>query len=135
MNVLFDNCTSPVMARTLHGFISGDGHRAIHMRDLPLHHPSDIQWINYIKGQHDEWLVITGDDRIRRNKAERAAFRQAKLKAVVLATGFQKAPMNKRCATIVHQWPDLLETIQRIDPPFMLEMRLNWGSKLGALSL
>lgn len=43
MKVFFDNCTSPVMSGTLHGYISNFGHTATHIRDLPMNHPSDVQ--------------------------------------------------------------------------------------------
>lgn len=126
MNVLFDNCTSPRMATTLHGFIQSDGHRAVHLRDLPLKDPKDVEWIDYIAGTHEDWLVITGDQRIRKNKAEAQAFRNSHLRGVVLASGYQKTPMNRCCAVIVDQWPKLYDTIKRFDPPFMLELSINF---------
>jgi hypothetical protein len=109
MKVFFDNCTSPVMARTLHGFISRDRHEAVHVRDLPLTHPTDVQWIDYLAAERGDWIVITGDGRIRRNRAEWAAFRQAGLKGVVLAPAYQKTPLHKQCAVLLYQWPDLVE--------------------------
>lgn len=126
MNVLFDNCTSPIMASTLNGFIESDGHHAIHMRQLPMQHPKDIEWIRYISSIGEEWLVITGDQRIRKNKAEALAFRQARLRGVVLASAYQKTSMNRCCAVLVDQWPRLYETIRRVDPPFMLELSINF---------
>ena len=135
MNVLFDNCTSPVMASTLNGFIGGDGHKAVHMRQLPLSNPTDIEWIKYLEQRQDAWIVITGDDRIRRNKAERSAFRQANLKGVVLAAAYQKTPMHRCCAVIVHQWPALLATMSLFEPPVLVEMSINFKGRFKQLSL
>lgn len=135
MNVLFDNCTSPIMASTLNGFIESDGHHAIHMRQLPMQHPKDVEWIRYISSTNEEWLVITGDQRIRKNKAEALAFRQARLRGVVLASAYQKTPMNRCCAVLVDQWPRLHETIQRFDPPFMLELSINFRGNFKQLPI
>jgi hypothetical protein len=135
MNVLFDNCTSPVMASTLDGFIRMDGHQAVHLRQLPLEHPKDIEWIEFLARSGKEWLVITGDQRIRRNKAEAQAFRQARLRGVVLAAAYQNTPMNRSCAVLVHQWPKLLETASRFDPPFMVELSINFSGKFKQLSV
>jgi len=135
MKVFFDNCTSPVMARTLHGFISGDGHEAVHIRDLPSNIRTDIQWIEYLAPDRHQWIVVTGDDHIRRNKAERAAFSQARLKGIVLAAAYQKTPMHRCCAVIVHQWPSLLDTMSRFDPPVLFEMSINFSGKFKQLSL
>lgn len=135
MKVLFDNCTSPVMASTLNGFICSDGHQAIHIRQLPLADPKDIEWIEYIATTDDEWLVFTGDQRIRKNKAEAQAFRRANLRGVVLAAAYQKTPMHRCCAVVIDQWPRLYDTIQRFDPPFMLEMSINFRGKFRLLSV
>ncbi|MDN2584103.1 hypothetical protein [Aquibium sp. ELW1220] len=133
MKVLFDNCTSPVMASTLDGFIRSSGHCAIHVRQLPLSDPKDIEWIEHISATGEEWLVFTGDQKIRKNRAEAEAFRQARLRGVVLAPAYQKTPMNRCCAVIVDQWPRLLETIERFDPPFMFELSINFTGRFKQL--
>jgi hypothetical protein len=135
MKVLFDNCTSPVMASTLHGFVSNWGHAAVHIRDLPLSHPTDIQWMEYLAEDRGDWIVVTGDHRIHRNRPERVAFSQARLKGVVLAAAYQKTPMHRCCAVIVHQWPGLLDTMSRFDPPVLFEMSINFSGKFKQLSL
>ncbi|MDP3896606.1 MAG: hypothetical protein Q8Q62_08015 [Mesorhizobium sp.] len=135
MNVLFDNCTSPVMASTLDGFIRHAGHRAFHLRDLPLSDPQDIEWIGYLAATRDVWLVITGDQNIRKNKAEAQAFRRANLRGVVLAPAYQKTPLNRCCAVVVDQWPTLYDTVSRFDPPFMLEMGINFRGNFRQVSV
>lgn len=134
MKVLFDNCTSPTMASTLDGFIRGEGHQAVHLRSLPLDNPTDIEWIGYLSTTGDDWLVISGDQRIRKNKAEAHAFRQALLRGVVLSPGYQRTPMNRCCAVLVDQWPVLFDTISRFDPPIMLEMSINFRGRFRQLS-
>ncbi|MFI0842609.1 hypothetical protein [Mesorhizobium sp. IMUNJ 23232] len=135
MNVLFDNCTSPVMASTLNGFIGNDGHRAVHLRQLSMQNAKDIEWMNYISASGGEWLVVTGDQRIRKNRAEAQAFRRARLRGVVLAPAYQKSPMHRCCAVLIDQWPRLYETIQRFDPPFMLELSINFRGNFKQLPI
>lgn len=102
MRVFFDNCTSPVLATTLDGFIQHLGHEAHHIRTLSCGpDASDLEWMDMLRRNGDEWIVITGDGRIQRNKAERAAFRQAALKGFVLAPSYQKTPLNQTAATLI----------------------------------
>lgn len=91
--------------------------------------------IEYLAKDGSDWIVISGDDRIHRNKPERSAFRQARLKGVVLAAAYQKTPMHRCCAVIVHQWPSLLETMSRFEPPVLFEMSINFSGKFKQLSL
>lgn len=135
MKVLFDNCTSPIMAATLDGFIRVDRHEAIHIRQLPLTDPKDVEWIDYLSRTGDQWLVVTGDQRIRKNKPEAIAFRRANLRAVVLAPAYQKTPMHRCCAVLIDQWPRLYDTVARFDPPFMLEMSINFRGNFRQLTV
>ena len=53
---------------------------ASHIHDLPCgRHASDTKWMAYLASTDDDWLVVTGDRRIQKNKTERAAFLQAKI--------------------------------------------------------
>jgi len=134
MNVFFDNCTSPVMARTLHGFIPSDGHRAVHIGDVMDRNATDLAWIDYLGRHPEKWIVFTGDERIRRNKAEARAFAQARLKGIVLAPADQRTPMNRNCAVLVDRWPKLLETLESFEPPVLFELSINFFGRLRQLS-
>src|SRR5947209_14390499 len=76
VKVFFDNCTSPVLASVLDGFIRHLSHNAHHIKDLPCgRDATDLEWIGMLGADRGLWMVVTGDDRIRKNKAARAAFR------------------------------------------------------------
>ncbi len=50
------------------------------------HSTKDVDWIAKLGSEPSaQWIVITGDQRIRKNLAERAAWIKAGLKAFVLA--------------------------------------------------
>lgn len=104
MNVFFDNCTAPVLASTLHGFISHIGHVATHIKDmrgLPNgRHSADLEWIRHLQSQ-DNWIFITGDGRVLKNRPERDALRSAGLHGFVLAPAYQRTPIHQVAATLV----------------------------------
>ena len=97
MKILFDNCTSPILASTLNGFISARDHVAIHIRDAPCgRDATDEQWIAMLGSEQiKRWVVVTGDGRLSRNKPERVAFRSAGLFGFVLAPAYQKTPLHQ----------------------------------------
>ncbi|MCB1385138.1 MAG: hypothetical protein KDJ80_04285 [Nitratireductor sp.] len=139
MNVLFDNCTAPLMASTLDGFISHYQHRAFHIKDisdLPKgRHSSDIEWIEHLRQAPEEWIFISGDHRIRKNPAEKAAFKKAGLHGFVLAPAYQKSPMHQIAATIIWKWPEVLQVTNLLSAPSMHEIPIGKNTKLKQLFL
>ena len=108
MKVFFDNCTSPVLATTLDGFIQNQGDRAYHIKDLPCgRHADDVDWIEMLAREPNIWMIVTGDDRIRKNKAARSAYRAAGLSGFALARAYQKTPMHKVASFILWRWPEM----------------------------
>jgi predicted nuclease of predicted toxin-antitoxin system len=77
VNILFDHNLSPRLARALDALLS-DNHTIVALRDK---FPTDISDIDFISALSREgnWIIISGDYRITRNKAERQAFQQSRL--------------------------------------------------------
>lgn len=96
MKVFFDNCTSPVFAGCLNALIQPDGDEARHVRFMPdygfTNKTDDVDWITRLGADPASWILITGDQRIRKNEAELRAWIRAGLKAFVLAPAYQKTP-------------------------------------------
>ena len=136
MRIFFDNCTSPVLATTLNGFVLHRGHSADHIRDLPCGRSApDVVWIDYLRQSGDDWLVVTGDLRIQRNPAERRAFRNAGLKGLVLANAYQSTPLNRQASFLLWRWLDI-EALTRIArAPFLFELPITRTSRLRSLPL
>ncbi|MBZ9773039.1 hypothetical protein [Mesorhizobium sp. CO1-1-8] len=139
MNVLFDNCTAPLFATTLDGFISHYGHRAFHIKDVPGlpggRRSADIDWIKHLQSAPETWIFISGDGRVLRNPAERAALRSAGLHGFILAPAYQKTSMNQVAATIVWKWPEIEGVTKLVAAPSMHEIPIQRISKLRALPL
>jgi hypothetical protein len=139
VKVLFDNCTAPLFASTLHGFISHYGHEAVHIRDvvdLPNgRHSTDVEWIEYLRASPEVWTFVSGDGRILKNPAERAALRSAGLHGFVLAPGYQKTPLNQVAAVLLWHWPEMIRLTEILAAPSMHEVPMKRITKLRSLPL
>lgn len=139
MKVLFDNCTPPVFASTLHGYIQHEGHSAFHIKDVPGllngRHSADVEWIDLLRRAPERWMFITGDKRLLKNPAERAALRAAGLHGFVLASAYQKTPIYQLAALLVWKWPELLKVTDLLSAPTMHEIPIRVGTKLRPLPL
>lgn len=136
MKVFFDNCTSPVLAATLNGFVAHLGHSACHMADHPCgRHATDIEWIELLGKDRQIWMVVTGDGRIQRNKAERAAFRAAGLSGFVLAPAYQKTPVHQIASFLLWRWPEMEQLFNLVTGPALHELPMSRTSKIRQLPL
>jgi hypothetical protein len=136
VKVFFDNCTSPVLATTLHGFIQHLDHSAHHIKDLPCgRDASDIEWITLLAEKPGEWMVLTGDDRIRKNRAEREAYRRAGLTGFVLAAAYQKTPMHQVASFLLWRWLEMEQLFHIVSGPALHSLPMNRKSKISQLPL
>jgi PIN like domain len=134
--VLFDNCTSPVFASTLNGYVEHLGHRAFHLRDedpqghkLGINrHSPDESWMNAIHQDGRVWIIITGDDRIRKNPLLRMALRKAEIRGFVLAAAYQKSPLNLTASMIVRKWPEMEQQMRLSQGAALFELTVNFKS-------
>ncbi len=97
----------------------------------------DIRWILsgsvFLKAQADDWAFVTADDRLRKNKPERAALRSSGLHGFVFAKGFAKTLMHQRASLLLWRWPDMQQIMLDAPGPALHELPLNKNSKLSAL--
>jgi hypothetical protein len=135
VRVFFDNCTSPVLADTLNGFLKHRGHDAVHLRDHFQADTPDIDWIRALADVKTTVVVITGDARIQKNKAERAAYRAAGLRGFVLNPAYHRTAQNITASVLIRRWPDIEDMVSRVEAPFLYELPINYSSKLKALPL
>ena len=139
LKVLFDNCTSPIYASTLNGFITHYGHSAVHISNLEGlpkgRHSTDLEWIEYLRSSGFVWSFITGDGRVLKNVAERAALRSAGLHGFVLAPAYQKTAHNHVASNLLWHWPEMQRLTEILSAPSMHEVPMQRGSKLRPLPL
>ncbi|MBA1158926.1 hypothetical protein [Microvirga mediterraneensis] len=137
MKVFFDNCTSPTLATTVDGFVQHYGHSASHIKDLPCgRNAKDVEWIKMLgEDKSETWIIVTGDTRIQKNPAERAAFRQAHLRGFVLAPAYQKTPLNQQASFLLWRWPDIEQFVKLTSAPFLFEVPMSKSSRIKQLPL
>ena len=139
MNVFFDNCTSPVLADTIGGFLRHQRGHAVHIRGgaedgLSLAaNATDTEWMEALGRHARDWIVVTGDHRIHRNAAEREAFRRAGLKGLLLAPAYQRMPVHRQASALLWRWPELIDVLARFRPPTLIGVPEGKSAKLDPL--
>lgn len=140
MRVFFDNCTSPVLAHVLDALLSPQGGRAEHVREMPLYgfdgRSADEEWIGRLaQDAPKDWIVVTGDHRIRKNKAERRAWNRSGLKGFVLAPSYQKTPLNRVAAILLWRWPEMERFIASAAAGSLFELPISRSGKFRPLTV
>ncbi|MBY3154423.1 hypothetical protein HFO42_07005 [Rhizobium leguminosarum] len=102
MKVLVDENLPPALARSLNALFAGK-HEVIHIRDRFGPGVKDVEWIGQLSSE-GRWIVISGDRRITRNKAEYNAFRNSNLVGFFLSKGLYKSPIVKQMERILALW-------------------------------
>lgn len=138
--MFFDSCVSPVHANILHALISPDGAVARHIRFMPDYgfyaSTPGVAWIEVLgRDRPSDWVIITGDDRIRRNSVERMAWKRAGLKGFVLARAFQDIARHRIASHLLWRWPEMARFIDSAAPGSMFELRPSRGAKFVSLSV
>lgn len=105
MRVFFDHNLSPTLARAIHELFSPE-HEARALRDKFRPDISDIEWITELS-KEGLWIVLSGDRRITRNKAEQAAFRGSRLIGIFMAPSVYKATVAKQAERILTLWSNI----------------------------
>lgn len=123
------------MARTLSGYLSNTKTEVFHARDLNLHNKPDTEWIRHLAATGSDWMIVTNDGRIRKNRAEREAYRRANLKGVLLAPAYQKTEMGRCCGMLVAKWDGLIDFTSKIQAPYLVEASINLSPKYRILPL
>lgn len=123
-HVLVDNDVSPLLAETLAPLLAKDDRRATHIRYTDGLGPAatDVSWIWYLHNEPGEWMAISGNIRMTRNPAERAALRAANARILYLSRGFLAHPVHRQCAVLLWNWPLIQQTMAPLTPPVLLEL-------------
>jgi hypothetical protein len=113
VKILLDENLSPFLARSLNTLFKGE-HEVIALRDKFSKGVTDIAWIGELSAE-GRWVIISGDRRITRNKAEYNAFRSSKLIGFFLSSSVYKSKVNKQAARLLLLWDDICELAERVD--------------------
>lgn len=123
MKVILDENLSPALARALAELFRGQ-HEVDHIRSKFGPGVKDIDWINSLS-QEGRWILISGDRRITKVKAEFHAFRNSKLTGFFLAPGLKKAKVTKQMQRILALWDDIESVSSRVAGGAMFELPMS----------
>ena len=136
-NVFFDHNCPPAMARMLQGFLTSERPqpRSVALGDVMDKRATDVEWINWVRGQGGDWIVITENHRILTVPEERRAFMAAELRMLVMPKSVISLSHEKRCALLLWQWPRITRAMGDFDPPVAFKMSPKRGGKLTQIGL
>ena len=120
MRVLLDHNLSPRLARALNELFAGK-HEIVALRDKFPETIADVEWIQQLS-REGAWVVVSGDRRITRNKAERDAFRNSRLIGFFLAKGLYKSKVTKQAERLLALWENMEKVAGLVQSGAMFEL-------------
>lgn len=107
MRFFFDNNMSPFLAQAVTTLEKGsDGHTVTHLRERFQPDTTDAVWIRAL-GAEKDWVIVSCDLRITKNRAEREAWRESGLSAFFLKDGWANQPLWIYVSRFMHWWPKI----------------------------
>jgi len=120
VKVFFDHNMSPAMARAFRELFKGE-HEVVTLQDKFERDTSDVEWINRLSDE-GHWVIISGDRRITRNRAEYYYFRNSKLIGFFLSPGLYKAKVAKQMERILALWENIEVLARTVEGGAMFEL-------------
>jgi hypothetical protein len=120
VKVFCDHNLSPAMARALRELFQGQ-HEVTMLAEKFKRDTPDIEWIGKLS-QEGRWVVLSGDRRITRNRAEYNAFRNSALTGVFLSPAVYKSPVAKQMERILALWGVIETVVGSVAPGAMFEL-------------
>ncbi|WP_077067065.1 PIN-like domain-containing protein [Pseudorhizobium marinum] len=130
MKVLFDHNLSPRIARAIQALTVSE-HEVVALKDRFPVNIKDVDLIAELSRQGG-WILISGDRRITRNRAEKAAFQSSKIIGMFLSSGLYKAPVMKQAERLISLWPTIETVSKNVSGGSMFELPMK-SSKLSPL--
>ncbi|HRN51915.1 MAG TPA: hypothetical protein PK788_00300 [Gemmatimonadaceae bacterium] len=106
MRFFLDACISQRIAHSLALAAEGNGQTVKHLTDLFEPNTPDVEWIRALK-QEGDWIIISADPRITRNRIEHAAWQESGLTAFFLVD-FSRRKFWDQLHELVSRWPDIV---------------------------
>ena len=130
MKVLFDHNLSPRIARAFQALMGSD-HEIVALRDKFAANIKDVDLISELS-REGGWIFISGDRRITRNRAEKAAFQSSKIIGMFLSSGLYKSSVMKQAERLIVLWPTIETVSKNVSGGSMFELPMK-STKLSPL--
>jgi len=110
----FDNNVAPAMAEAIAALTRSQGIEIVHLKDrFPTNTPDPV-WIAEIAAEG--FVIISGDPRISRNPANRAAWLESGMTAFFFGDGWASKKLMVQAAELVRWWPTIVDTVKVCTP-------------------
>lgn len=121
MSFFFDRNMSPYLARMVS--IYAREHTVVHHDEDGRFTPTtrDVEWITALSADVPPWVVLSGDGRILKNRAERAALEEAKLTFFCMAKVWTHMSIHEYAWRFIKIWPEIVEA-SKVSSPRVFEV-------------
>jgi hypothetical protein len=109
--LFFDNNLSTKLAKSLHVLLE-PGHQVVHLKDRFDASTPDETWMTGLAGELD-WIIVSGDLRIRKNPHEIRAWEAAGHTTFFLKAGWINLRSRTQTWKFVKCFPDIAATAAR----------------------
>lgn len=126
MRFFVDNCIAPPLAQAMQLLSKSQGIQVEHLKTYFPPETKDVDWIRQL-GAEGDWLIVSGDPSIARNKAEKAVWKESRLTAFFFGDGWASRRFWVQAHEMVRWWPLIIET-SRVAPAgkgFLLPFKSN----------
>ena len=107
MKFFCDQCIALTYVRAVRVLAEIQKYEIKHLSELFSPSTPDTVWLKALASQRD-WVIVSGDPRISRSKAERAAWHESGLTAFFLADGWASRGYWNQATDLVKWWPQIV---------------------------
>lgn len=132
MKLLFDHNISPKVARSINELVRDDQSVAVSLRDKFPIDTTDLAWITQL-GTEGGWAVVSGDRRITKNKAEKAAWLRTDLVGFFLEPALARLEPREQTWRLIRWLPLIEQQLAIIGGPALFALPVNVTSRLKQL--
>jgi hypothetical protein len=116
LRFFFDNCISPRYTRALRVLAEVQKYELLHLAEkFDREDIKDEDWIRAL-GEEGDWVIISGDPRITKGKAEKRAWRESGLTGFFFGKGWSSRSYWKQAEDIVRWWPKIVLEARKTEP-------------------
>lgn len=114
MRFFIDNCIAKKIADSIAILARGRDQEVVHLTERFSADTPDVEWIRALEAEGD-WIIVSADPRISRNRIEQAAWQESGLTAFFFVD-FASRRFWAQAEELVHRWPAIVETARSCRP-------------------
>jgi hypothetical protein len=130
MNFFFDRCMSCRLARAIQALEEHHTSRAHDDDERFNEHTPDTEWLESLGRDGLDWIVLSADARILRNKVERQALREANLTFFCMGHSWSGMNLDDYAWKFMKVWPKIKECASGCRAPTIFEVSGGSGLRI-----